>query len=166
MDLARLYDDHAQALHAFLLNVTRDEAATRDLLQEVFVRVVRQPALLEGVTAPRSFLIRVAHRLALDRFRRETTRQRYHEAVGREQGEIFDASPDPDEAAFRQALSEALGELPADQRVVVHLKLWEGMTFEAIAETLEASPNTVASRYRYGLDKLRARLRPLYEELR
>jgi RNA polymerase sigma-70 factor (ECF subfamily) len=63
-------------------------------------------------------------------------------------------------------LSNALGELPAEQRAVVHLKLWEGLTFETIAETLGLSPNTAASRYRYGLDKLRARLRPLYDEIK
>jgi len=40
------------------------------------------------------------------------------------------------------------------------------MTFEQIAAALEVSPNTAASRYRYALDKMRARLRPLYEEIR
>ena len=62
-------------------------------------------------------------------------------------------------------LSAALGELPADQRAVVHLKLWEGLTFEQIAELLGIPLNTAASRYRYGLDKLRERLRPLYDEI-
>jgi RNA polymerase sigma-70 factor (ECF subfamily) len=47
----------------------------------------------------------------------------------------------------------------------VHLKLWEGLTFEEIAGTLEIPVNTAASRYRYGLDKLRDRLRPLYDEI-
>ena len=59
----------------------------------------------------------------------------------------------------------ALGNLPADQRAVVHLKLWEGMTFEQIAGLLEIPPNTAASRYRYGLDKMRELLRPLYDEI-
>jgi RNA polymerase sigma-70 factor (ECF subfamily) len=45
------------------------------------------------------------------------------------------------------------------------LKLWEGLTFEEIAAVLDLSPSTAASRYRYGLDKLRGRLRPLYEEI-
>ena len=53
-----------------------------------------------------------------------------------------------------------------EQRSVVHLKLWEGLTFEAIADVLEIPPNTAASRFRYGLDKLRERLRPLYEEIK
>ena len=67
---------------------------------------------------------------------------------------------------FRDELSEALAGLPEEQRAVVHLKLWEGLTFEEIAAALDISPNTAASRYRYGLDKLRDRLRPLYEEIK
>jgi RNA polymerase sigma-70 factor (ECF subfamily) len=55
--------------------------------------------------------------------------------------------------------------LPEDQRIVAHLKLWEGLTFDAIAQLLDISPNTAASRYRYGVDKLRTLLRPLYNEL-
>jgi RNA polymerase sigma-70 factor (ECF subfamily) len=80
--------------------------------------------------------------------------------------ELFARTADPDETAFRRELADALGELPADQRAVVHLKLWSGLTFERIAEVLEVPLNTAASRYRYGLDKLRARLRPLYDEIR
>ena len=49
---------------------------------------------------------------------------------------------------------------------MVHLKLWEGLTFEQIAELLGIPLNTAASRYRYGLDKLRERLRPLYDEIK
>ncbi len=44
-ELERLYDEHAQALYAFLLNLTRDEADTRDLLQEIFVKLAREPEL-------------------------------------------------------------------------------------------------------------------------
>jgi RNA polymerase sigma-70 factor (ECF subfamily) len=57
-------------------------------------------------------------------------------------------------------------ELPPDQRAVVHLKLWEHLTFDAIAEMLDISQNTAASRYRYAIDKLRERLRPIYEEIK
>ena len=49
---------------------------------------------------------------------------------------------------------------------MVYLKLRAELTFEQVASALGISPNTAASRYRYGLDKLRTRLRPLYDELR
>ena len=49
----------------------------------------------------------------------------------------------------------ALASLPAEQREIVILKLYHGMTFEEIGALVEISPNTAASRYRYGLEKLR-----------
>jgi RNA polymerase sigma-70 factor (ECF subfamily) len=167
-ELERLYDQHAQALFAFLLNFTRDEQDTRDLLQEVFIKLSRQPELLRGVREERAFLIRLAHNAAIDLMRRHGARQKYHDQFGaeKEHGSPFALADDPDEQAFRSALAEALGELPPDQRAVVHLKLWEGLTFDAIAGILEIPLNTAVSRYRYGLDKLRERLRPLYDEIK
>jgi len=164
--LARLYNDHAQALFAFLLNFTRSEADTKDLLQELFVKLARQPAMLNGVRDERAFLIRLAHNLAIDAMRRRATRDKNCELFAVETFAMFASSADADEQSFRQELAKALGGLPAEQRAVVHLKLWEGLTFEAIAEALDIPPNTAASRYRYGLDKLRERLRPLYDEIK
>jgi RNA polymerase sigma-70 factor (ECF subfamily) len=165
-DLERLYDEHAQALFAFLLNFTRNEADTRDVLQEVFIKLARQPEMLDGVREERAFLLRVSHNAAINLLRRRGTREKNHDQLAAESANAFAASADPDEQAVRQALASALGELPPDQRAVVHLKLWEGLTFEAIAAALEIPLNTAASRYRYGLDKLRDRLRPLYEEIK
>ena len=161
-----LYDEHAQPLFAFLLNLTRDEADTRDVLQEVFVRLAREPGHLAGVRDERAFLIRLAHNAAVDLMRRRTSRDRTRDNFAAEQLSPFAPTDDPDEQLFREELAEALGELPEDQRAVVHLKLWSGLTFEEIATALDIPPNTAASRYRYGLDKLRGRLRPLYEEIK
>jgi RNA polymerase sigma-70 factor (ECF subfamily) len=163
--IEQLYDAHAPSLFAFLLNFTRDENDTRDLLQEIFVKIAREPDLLGGVHHERAFLVRLAHNAAVDLIRRRTTRERIREDFVAEKISVFAPAGNPDEEIFRQQLSAALVELPEDQRAVVHLKLWEEMTFEAIADLLEISPNTAASRYRYGLDKLRERLRPLYKEI-
>lgn len=165
-DLERVYDEHAQALFAFLLNFTRNETETRDFLQEVFVKLAQQPNLLKAARDQRAFLIRLAHNLAIDGMRRRQTRAKNHEQFSAEALELFCDSENLDEQEFRRALSAALAELPPEQRAVVHLKLWEGLTFEAIAETLDMPSNTAASRYRYGLDKLRERLRPLYDEIK
>jgi RNA polymerase sigma-70 factor (ECF subfamily) len=165
-ELERLYEDHAQALFAFLLNLTRSESDTRDVLQDVFVKLAREPELLNSARDERAFLIRLAHNLAVDRIRRRSTREKYHKEFGDEPANPFAPTEDPDLAAFRAELSEAVGELPPDQRAVVHLKLWEEMTFEEVGVALEIPTNTAASRYRYAVDKLRGRLRPLYEEIR
>jgi RNA polymerase sigma-70 factor (ECF subfamily) len=165
-NIERVYDEHAPALFGFLLNLLRNEADTYDVMQEVFVKLGRRPALLEGVRDERGFVLRLAHNAAIDLIRRRATRERNYQELAREPMPLFAQSADPDEQIFREKLAEALGELPADQRAVMHLKLWEKLTFEAIAETLEIPINTAASRYRYGLDKLRERLRPLYEEIK
>ena len=165
-DFERLYDEHAQAMFAFLLNFTRHEADTRDLLQELFVKLAERPELLDGVRDERAFLLRLAHNLAIDLIRRRGTREKNYEQLTGELAPVFAPASEPDASAFREALAAALGEIPSDQRAVVHLKLWEGLTFEQIAELLDIPLNTAASRYRYGLDKLRERLRPLYDEIK
>jgi RNA polymerase sigma-70 factor (ECF subfamily) len=165
-DIERLYDEHAQPLFAFLLNFTRDEADTRDLLQEIFIKLARDKKLLAGVREERAFLIRLAHNAAIDLMRRRGTRDKTKENFAAETISLFAPASDPDETIFREELAIALGELPPEQRAVVHLKLWEGLTFEQIAAALQISPNTAASRYRYGIDKLRDRLRPLYDEMK
>jgi len=164
-ELERLYDAHASALYAFLLNLTRDEADTRDVLQEVFVKIARDEGLLRGVREERAFLIRLAHNAAIDLMRRRGTRERVKVNLAEVLSPFAPAS-DPDEEIFRNELAAALAELPEEQRAVAHLKLWGGLTFEAIASALEIPPNTAASRYRYAIDKLRERLRPLYEEMK
>jgi RNA polymerase sigma-70 factor (ECF subfamily) len=166
VNIERLYDDHSQALFAFLLNFTRDENDTRDVLQEVYVKLARKSDLLRGARDERAFLIRLAHNAAIDLMRRRESRGKQHEQFSAEQSSTFASTTDPDESEFRAGLSRALGELPSEQRAVVHLKLWEGLTFEQIAASLDIPANTAASRYRYGLDKLRDLLRPLYEEIK
>lgn len=164
-DLAAIYDAHAPALFGFLLNFTRSEADTRDVLQELFLLLASRPVPLAGVRDPRGYLIRLAHHLAIDAHRSRASRSATMERAGEERGQFFLPSADPDEHAFRNALSDALAALPPEQRAVVHLKLWEGRTFAEIAELLDIPPNTAASRYRYGIDKLQGLLRPIYEEL-
>ena len=136
------------------------------MLQEIFVKLARDPNLLRGVREERAFLIRLAHNAAIDLMRRRGTRERTRESFAAEIISPFAPADDPDEEMFRRELADALAELPPEQRAVAHLKLWDGLTFEQIAAALDIPPNTAASRYRYALDKLRDRLRPLYEEMK
>jgi RNA polymerase sigma-70 factor (ECF subfamily) len=165
-NLGRLYDEHAQAFYGFALNLLRSEADARDVLQEVFLRVARQPELLDTVRDERGFLLRLTHNKAIDLMRRRETRERNYDEFAKGEEGVFARGADADETAFREQLSKALGELPPEQRAVAHLKLWEGLTFEGIGEALEIPANTAASRYRYALDKLRERLRPIYDEIK
>jgi RNA polymerase sigma-70 factor, ECF subfamily len=164
--LEELYDQHASALFGFLLNLLRNETDAHDVLQELFIKIAQRPQLLDRVKDVRSFLLRLAHNSAIDTIRRQSTRSRNYEELARDSVDLFAESSKPDEQVFRQKLADAMADLPPDQRAVVHLKLWEHQTFETIAETLGISSNTAASRYRYAIDKLRDRLRPIYEEIK
>src|SRR5277367_3633724 len=88
-DIERLYDEHAHPLFAFLLNFTHAEADTRDLLQEIFVKLAREPELLRGVREERAFLIRLAHNAAIDLMRRRGTRERTKENFAAEKASLF-----------------------------------------------------------------------------
>ena len=59
------------------------------------------------------------------------------------------------------AVQAALETLPSEQREIIVLRVWGCMTFEEAAATLQVSANTAASRYRYGLSKLRDKLKLL-----
>jgi RNA polymerase sigma-70 factor, ECF subfamily len=166
LNLGQLYDAHAAALFAFVLDLTRSETDTRDVLQDVFCRLAARPELLDAARDVRAFLLRLAHNLAVDLIRRGAARNRAREALAAQPIDLFTPAADPDAAALRREIEAALAELPPEQRAVVHLKLWDDLTFDAIGEALGIPLNTAASRYRYALDKLRARLRPLYEEIR
>ena len=163
LDLAQLYDAHASALYAFVLNLTRCEADTRDILQEIFLRIARNPNLLAVAQDTRAYLLRLAHNQAIDSIRRRASYSGAIERFSQEPAEIFVAARAEDSESFRVAVAGALADLPEEQRAIVHLKLWEDMTFAQIADTLGIPQNTAASRYRYALDKLRTLLRPICE---
>ncbi|MEN9734146.1 MAG: hypothetical protein RLZ45_2141 [Verrucomicrobiota bacterium] len=165
-ELERLYDTHAQAVFVFLLNITRSETDAREALQELFLKLGRLELDPAALRDERAYLLRLAHHQAIDSLRRRETRHRLETAASESRIELFASAPDPDTAAFRRELSTALAALPSEQRSVVHLKLWEGRSFLDIAAILQIPANTAASRYRYGLEKLRDRLQPLYDEIR
>src|SRR6187402_747895 len=99
-DLERLYDEHASAIFAFLLNLTRNEADTRDVLQELFIKLARQPGLLTAVRDERGFLLRLGHNAAIDLMRRRGTREKNHDQLAADSASAFAPSADPDDQAF------------------------------------------------------------------
>jgi RNA polymerase sigma-70 factor (ECF subfamily) len=161
-DLERIYDEHVAAMFSHGLALLSDESAVRDLLQNVFLKLAAGKLDGTAIENERGYLLRMVHHAAIDCLRRNKVRRDHAELAV---PALFESHPDPDREAFRQALEFALQKLPAEQREVVVLKLWQELTFEEISQICEIPVNTAASRYRYGLDKLRHLLRPLYEEL-
>lgn len=152
-----LYEEQAAqlVLYGRALGLSHSEA--EDVVQETFV------ALLDRADAPENplhYCLRSFRNRALN-FRRGLWRRLTREL---ESSRWFER--EPEETPQERAAMRCLAELPPAQREVIVLKIWHERTFEEIGELLEASPNTVAGRYRYGLQKLRACLAEAdYEQL-
>ncbi len=157
IELARLYDTHAAGLYRLLLRLAGSEADARDLLQDLFVKLARQ-GTGQNCAHERGYLFCLARNLAIDWLRRRQTAARVDDRL---RSEALEVTP-PNYSSERddELLIAALDALPVEQRVVVHLRIWEEMTFEELGQALEIPPNTAASRYRYALEKLRAQLAP------
>ncbi len=164
--LRALWDGHSRVVYAYLLRLTRNEADAADFLQELFCRLARQPELVARLSTgeARGYLLRLAHNSVVDQVRRSKTRERVFEKISVACAGDVATNEGPDEALLRRELLAALDELPEEQRVIVHGRLWKMRTLDDLSRELGISINTAASRYRYGVDKMRARLRSLYED--
>jgi RNA polymerase sigma-70 factor, ECF subfamily len=148
----RWFGEHAPKLLLFARQSARSEADAQDLVQEALLECWQRNT---GVTPPMPLLFATIRRRAIDLARREDRRVTRERAVAVDETEPwFDATAEQRE--WSRLIQGALAELPPEQREVVVLKLWGGMTFAQIGEVLAISPNTAASRYRYALAELRA----------
>lgn len=160
--LELLYDTHAAELFRYARSILRDEEGARDVLQEVFVKLARSG--LDGVENEKAWLYRLAHNAAIDQIRRKAKRS--EDRHPREEPPSLGGLCETDRTRLSCLLEEAVERLPAEQRSVVRLKLWQDMTFGEIASIQGLPLNTAASRYRYAIEKLRTSLNPIYEELK
>ena len=126
--------------------ILAEPEAASDAVQQVFV------ALLRNRKAPDSderYLRRAVRNECYSMLR---SRRRTSDLVAALLEPVEGCEDRPDE---RMAVERAMRELPAEQREVVHLKVFEGRTLQEIADCTGESINTVARRYRYAADKLR-----------
>ena len=145
-----LYEEHGAALAAYGCCCGLDFGSAEDVVQQVFLKLLQ--GTLREVKAPIPYLYR-AVRNASSNQRRDRRRE-----TEMPECEFCFTHPTVDQAEVI-SLQNALRALPEDQRETVFLRTWSGMTIQEIAETTETPLNTVASRYRYALEKLRERLR-------
>jgi RNA polymerase sigma-70 factor (ECF subfamily) len=123
---------------------------SEDVLHETFMVLMQRP---DAPEQPLHYCLRAFRNRALNH-RRSLWRRLTRELESRRWFERGPEETDEEREAMR-----GLAQLPADQREVIVLKIWQEYTFEEIGSLLDLSPNTVAGRYRYGLQKLRACLK-------
>jgi len=146
-----LYRRYGAALVLFAAAMTGDRSRAQDAVHQVFLRLLAHGGL-DRVADPKGYLFASVRNAILNDLR---ARER---DVSIENESIWFDPPNRDHAAELN-LRRALAGLSEDQRQVTLLHIWGELTFAQIAEVLEVSPNTAASRYRYALAKLRETLR-------
>ena len=152
----RLLADHGAALVLYAHNWTQDQPTAEEVVQDAVVRCWQaDPGLVR--TGPAYLYVAVRNE-ALNRQRSRWRRLRWHRAA--ESPTIGDFSCPFAEGERREVLHRAITRLPEAQREVVHMHVWGGLTFSAIAAAQDCPVNTVSSRYRYALAALRDLLPP------
>ena len=154
-----LYARHRGMLYRFLLRSVRDPHRTDELFQETWSRVISARTRYQPQAKFSTWLLQIAHNLMIDGLRRQRP------MAGGDEAEVAlaqVASPDreqPDHALSeferRRNLQRAIEQLPREQRTVVLLRLEQELSLEEIAAVTGTGRETVKSRLRYAMTRLR-----------
>ncbi len=160
-----IFDRYGDLVYSTALRVLRDAHLAEDISQEIFVRLWRKP---ESYVAERgrflTWLISVTRNRAVDEARARGRRQRYETGSPEGQelpaGDTIDPGLNAQLAEQRRIVRAAVAELPPEQRQVIELAYFGGLTQQEISERLTQPLGTVKTRIRLGMQKLRAALAP------
>jgi RNA polymerase sigma-70 factor, ECF subfamily len=162
---------HRRGLFNFLLRSVHNRARAEELLQDVFLRVLRAKERYERTARFSTWVYTIARNICVDESRRARFRRHASLEEKRGKGEgsgvsMLDVTAadqvSTDQAAdgprLRERMAEAIDRLPDDQREVFLMRQLAGLSFKEIGEVVGAPENTVKSRMRYALEKLRTEL--------
>jgi len=156
--LRQIYEKYKDELLALSLSLSQDKATAEDVLHDVMISFTEHAPELQLRTNLKSYLSScIVNRI------RNVHRAKPRAMVQLSHAETLSSDVHrPDRLAVRAELSrdinKALNQVPYEQKEVIILHLQSGMKFKTIADVQGVSMNTVQSRYRYGLDKLRTLL--------
>ena len=165
--LTSLYDATSRLVFGLVLRVLNDRSAAEEVLLDVYTQVWRQAGSYDDRRgSPLAWLMTIARSRALDRLRsgwQEQQRKQPLEAAG----DARSASVSPEEATVaseeQQLVRAALDALTPEQREVIELAYYSGLSHSEIAARLGQPLGTVKTRIRLGLIKLREQLKPVLE---
>jgi RNA polymerase sigma-70 factor (ECF subfamily) len=167
--LRALYQRHVRPVYALVLRMLQDNEAAEEVVQDSFLRVWRRASDFDPVRSSfRTWLLSIAHRLAVDELRRRRARpvsaDRYagDAPATRDESRAGDPAMDPQSAAeaeeIHAAVRAALGALPSVQRAAIELAYFGGLTQGEIAEATGMPLGTIKSRIRMGMLALQMEL--------
>jgi RNA polymerase sigma factor (sigma-70 family) len=165
-------------LRNFIRMRVGDDEDTEDILQEVFYELVEAYRMMSPIEHAGAWLFRVARNRIIDRFRKKRPVP-FSEAVRLAEGDLEEFAweellPSPDagpEALYArnillEELDAAIDELPEEQREVFVAHEMEGRSFKEISAMIGVNINTLLSRKRHAVLRLRRRLQAIYDEFR
>ena len=150
--LGRIYDLYSVRIYSYLRALGAAPSLADDVIQEVFVKLVRRTSARGAVRNLKPYLFAAAR----NELRRWSTKllRRAEVHPGHLSG-LFEAPAQGSAVDEAAAVEDALSKLPTRQREAVVMKVYGELTFAEIAQVMNTSINTAASRYRYGVEKLR-----------
>ncbi len=163
--LEQLYDRYAAIIHRLALRIVHNPELAEEIVQEVFWRAWRRSASFErerGRVA--QWLFGIAHNLCIDELRRQRARpvSIYEDGENPFLQQLPDERTDVAGAAavreHRSLLTDALRQLPAEQRQAIELAYFGGLSHQEIAQRLDRPLGTIKTRVRLGLQKLKLAL--------
>jgi RNA polymerase sigma-70 factor, ECF subfamily len=150
--ITQLFKAHSRALLLYARQWLDDWAA-EDVVQRVFVRLLASSQVPDD---PRAWLFRCVRNEAISAWRSQRRRGRNEKAAGAEGRAWF--VPRPDDSIDATTAQEALASLPAEQREIVALRLWSGLTLSQIGSVSGMAASTVHLHYAQAMNALRQRL--------
>ncbi|MHC5138322.1 MAG: RNA polymerase sigma factor [Planctomycetota bacterium] len=153
----RLYEKYRNLLFTVAVALLRDVHAAEDVVQDVFVQFAERIADFRLTGSLKAYLsVCVANRA------KNALVSRKKDCALSENQDFPSNNPGPEHQIIcneeLRQLSEAMEKLPIEQRQIIALRHYSRMPIKTIAQSLNLSPNTAKSRYRYGMDKLRQML--------
>jgi RNA polymerase sigma factor (sigma-70 family) len=174
--IAETVERERRRLWDFIRRRVPDPRDAEDILQEVFYELVEANRLLMPIEHVGAWLFRVARNRIIDLFRKQRTASLDEPSLDGEGERVpwEELLPSPEsgpEALYARsvlldALELAMEELPADQREVFVAHELMGRSFKEMSAATGVSVNTLLSRKRYAVRRLRERLQETYDELR
>ena len=166
--LAALYDATNRLIYSLVLRVLGDMSSAEEVLIDVYTQVWRQAASYDANRgAPLAWMATIARSRAIDRLRSGWQEQRRKEPLD-VLGDAPSNASSPEESAaaseLQKLVREALNVLTPEQRQVIELAYYSGLSHSEIAEKLNQPLGTVKTRTRLGMMKLREALAPLLGE--
>lgn len=165
--LADLYDRYAPVALALAGRILGDRSEAEDVLQTVFTRVWQEAARYDPAKgSPAAWLLSWIRNGAIDRLRRREALRRATLHSVDQAAAAGDVAVSSDASEEREKVARAVASLPADQRQVIELAYFEGLSQTQIAQKLGEPLGTIKTRVRLGMNKLRQALPVLSGEAR